>query len=58
LRAAQAALQRAERPLLVIGSQAVAVIHGPTGRSVWVLTDGVRPFKVQWPAPTAQAGRS
>ncbi len=45
-------------PEPVIGSQAVAVIHGPTGRSVWVLTDGVRPFKVQWPAPTAQAGRS
>jgi general secretion pathway protein H len=43
-------------PEPVIGGQAVAVVHGPTGRSVWVLTDGVRPFKVQWPTPTPAAG--
>jgi general secretion pathway protein H len=40
-------------PEPVIGSQAVVITHGPTGRSVWVLTDGVRPFKVQWPTPAA-----
>jgi general secretion pathway protein H len=42
-------------PEPVIGSQAVVITHGPTGRSVWVLTDGVRPFKVQWSTPAADS---
>ena len=43
-------------PEPVIGGQAVVIVHG--GRSIWVLTDGVRPFKVQWPAPTAGSSGS
>ena len=40
-------------PEPVIGRQAVAIAHGPSGRSIWVLTDGVRPFEVRWPAAAA-----
>ena len=42
-------------PEPVIGAQGLALIDSPTGRTVWVLSDGVRPFGATWWAPAAAA---